>query len=215
VLNLHAALVLNGIHSFVDQPDLAQRCLPIQLLPISESLRKSEVEINREFEADLPLIMRGLFDLISKIMLHLPTIEVTHPERMMDFVKWLAAMERVHGVPEGVYQDAYSYDLRQGQLDSLLDNIIASTLLEFIKDIGTGMWSGKPADLLVLLNGFVKVATQRSREWPQNPIALSKRLIPLQAALLSQGIKLEFTRGKTRNITISILGAKHDAFDDQ
>ena len=215
VLNLHAALVLNGIHSFVDQPDLAQRCLPIQLLPISENMRKSEDEINCEFEADLPFIMRGLLDLISNIMLHLPTIKVTHPERMIDFVKWLAAMEKVQGVPAGVYQDAYSYDLRQGQLDSLLDNIIASTLLEFINDLGTGNWSGKPADLLFQLNGFVKIGTQRSREWPQNPIALSKRLIPLQTALLSQGIKLEFTRGKTRNITISSLGAKHDTFNGE
>lgn len=214
VLNLHAALVLNGIHSFIDQPDLAQRCLPIQLLPISENLRRSEEDINREFEADLPFIMCGLLNLISNIMLHLPTIKVTNPERMIDFVQWLAAMEKVQGVPAGVYQDAYSYDLRQGQLDSLLDNVIAVALLEFIKDLNADMWSGKPADLLVHLNRFVKIGTQRSREWPQNPIALSKRLIPLQAALLSQGIKIEFTRGKSRAITISFLGEQHVAFDE-
>jgi|JI6StandDraft_1071083.scaffolds.fasta_scaffold17781_3 hypothetical protein len=35
---LHAALVLNGIHSFIDTPDLAQRCLPIHLIAMDKVL---------------------------------------------------------------------------------------------------------------------------------------------------------------------------------
>jgi hypothetical protein len=52
--------------------------------------------------------MRGLLELITKIPTHLPTIEVAHPERIIDIVRWLAAMEKVDGVPAGVYQTQYS-----------------------------------------------------------------------------------------------------------
>lgn len=208
VLQLHVALVLNGKHSFIDQPDLAQRCLPVELLTIKEGNRKSEAELVREFEADLPAIMRGLFDLIANIFKHLPTAQVTSPERMYDFVKWLAAMEMAQGAPSGVFQAAYSEALNQGQLDSLMEDTLAATVVDFAHTRVDVEWSGTPAELLVELNKFVSTSTQRSREWPQNPISLSKRLKPLQVGLLTQGIYLEFTRGKQRTITIRKEGQK-------
>lgn len=204
VLNLHVALVLNGIHSFIDQPDLAQRCLPIELLPIPEEKRKPEAELMQEFQSDLPAIMRGLLDLIANVLAQLPSAEVTNPERMIDFVRWLAAMEKVAGIPAGIYQGAYSMTLQQGQLDSLLDDILAASLVEFVEEVVKDEWFGTPAKLLTALNRHASTSTQRSREWPQNPISLSKRLKPLQAALLSQGVRIEFGRGKERVITITV-----------
>ncbi len=167
VLWLHVALVLNGIHSFIDQPDLAQRTLTLEMIPIFEALRKSEVEIAREFEADLPAIQRGLFDLISKIMLYLPTAEVTNPERMIDFVRWLAAYEKADGVPPGIYQACYSAALCQGQRDSLLDNPLAAAILEFAEEYMGQSWSGTPTEFLTTLNSKRSISAQRSREWPQ------------------------------------------------
>ena len=203
VHSLHVALVLNGIHSIIDQPDLAQRTLILETLPFAEEQRKPEVEIAREFEADLPAIQRGLFDLISNIMLHLPTAEVTNPERMIDFVRWLAAYEKVDGLPAGIYQASYSEALSQGQRDSLLDNPLAAAILEFAEERMGTSWSGTPTDMLTKLNAMRSQSAQRSREWPQCPIGLSKRLGPLHAPLLSQGIRVELTRGKHRTITIS------------
>ncbi len=210
VIHLHVALVLNGIHTLIDQPDLAQRCLPLELRPIPDCDRKSEAQLASEFEADLPAILRGLFDLIAGILTHLPEAKVTNPERMIDFVHWLAAMEMAQGVPAGVYQAAYSEALNQGQLDSLLENPLAAAVMQLCDDPGNDGWSGTPADLLTKLNSLVSRGTQRSREWPQTAISLSKRLIPLEASLLTQGIRVELTRGKERNITITKLGGKHD-----
>ena len=135
----------------------------------------------REFELELPAIQRGLFDLISNIMLHLPTAEVTNPERMIDFVRWLAAYEKVDGVPPGIYQASYSAALCQGQRDSLLDNPLAAAILEFAEERMGTSWSGTPTELLTKLNATRSQSAQRSREWPQCPIGLSKRLGPLHA----------------------------------
>lgn len=214
VIQLHVALVLNGIHSFIDQPDLAQRCLPLELLTISEGKRKSEVQFERDFQQDLPAIMGGLFELIANIFTHLPAVKVTNPERMIDFVRWLAAMERVDGAPAGAYQAEYSRLLNQGQLDSLQDNLLASEVLDFARQQLDGTWGGTPVELLNKLTMQASAQTQKSREWPQNAIALTKRLKPLQAGLMTQGVFLEFTRGKERMITVRVEGVVDD-YDDQ
>jgi hypothetical protein len=203
LLSLHVALVLNGIHSFINQPDLAQRCLPLNLRTIPEEKRKSDTVLAQEFQADLPFIMRGLFDLIAGIFKHLPNASTTNPERMIDFVRWLAAMEMAHGAPAGVYQQEYSAALQHGQLDSLQENVLAAAVLELVENLQGGRWHGTPDDLLNELNRNASKGILRSKDWPLNPISLSKRLAVLEAGLKSQGIDLIFTRGKRRNITIT------------
>lgn len=203
---LHVALILNGIHSFIDQPDLAQRCLPIHLLPMDPSKRKPDDVLDAELEADLPQIMRGLFERIAKVFEHLPDAVITDPERMIEFSRWLAAMERVDDLPAGIYQGLYSHVLRQGQLDTLMDNPLAAAIIEFMDEEGGDVWSGTPSQLLSALARRADRGTQFSREWPQNPIALSKRIGALQAGLLSQNIRIELSRGKQRTITLTKVG---------
>jgi len=200
---LHVALILNGIHQFIEQPDLAQRCLPINLKPIPATERKSEEQFAAELEADMPAIMRGLFDLIANIFKHKTDAEITRSERMIDFVRWLAAMEKVRCVPIGVLQDQYSYELQQGQLDALMNNSLAAAIIEFVDTINDERWSDTPSGLLAELNARTSRNTQNSRDWPQNAIAFSKRIAGLQAGLLSQGIRIELSRGKHRTVTLS------------
>ncbi len=210
VIPLHGAILLNGIYAFIEQPDLAQRCLPLRLEPLSEGRRKPEEDLRRELEADLPVIMRGLFDLIANILVHLPDAKVTNPQRMIEFVRWLAAMEMVDGAPAGIYQDVYADALNEGQLDALLDNSLGSAVLEFAATLGGAPWSGTPSELLTKLNRFKAYGVQRPpRDWPDNEIALSKRLAPLQTALMTQGVQVQFKRGKHRKIDITNLGDRH------
>jgi len=206
VLGLHCAIVLNGIHSFVDQPDLAQRCLPLHLPPIDESRRASEAELSVQLEADLPAIQRGLYEKTAAILGHLDAAVVTSPERMVDFARWLAAMELADGVGGDAYQSTYSDVLNEGQRDSLLDSLLGATVLQFAEKLDH-RWSGTPAELLGELRDLVTISTERSRDWPQNPIALSKRLAPLAAGLLTQGIEVQFSRGRSRLISIARRGA--------
>ena len=206
VMRLHVAMVLNGIHPFISQSDLAQRCLPITLKPLSPSSRVSEKQLITDFQNDLPVIQRGLYNLIASILQHLPDAEVLYPERMLDFSQWLAALELGLGHPKdrlGAIQEHYSEALKQGQLSSLQDNLLGATLIDFAESMRSNSWSGSPTDLYQELTDQVLPTTAKSRDWPQNAIALSKRLHPLQPALLSQNINLSFTRGKSRTITIS------------
>jgi hypothetical protein len=215
--HLHVALVLNGIHSFINQADLAQRCLSIRTQTMSETNRRSEAAMVKDLEADLPFIFRGLLDLIAGVFKHLPDAEVTNPERMLDFVSWLAAMEKVDGVPPGIYQSAYSDALHQSQMDSLLDNVLGAAMIEFSDRMNGNTWSGTPSELLEKLGRLVASGSTYSKEWPQNPIALSKRLNALKSSLHTQGVAIELSRGKQRTITIRTQAGVHgqpDAHDD-
>lgn len=65
----------------------------------------------KELEAEMPVIFRGLLNLISNVFKHLPEAKVTQPQRMYDFVHWLAEMEKAREMPDGALQSLYSKSL--------------------------------------------------------------------------------------------------------
>jgi len=91
--------------------------------------------------------------------------------------------------------------MQEGQRDTLMSSPLAAAVLEFAER-QVHEWNGTPTELLAELNASVSRETQRSRGWPSNPISLSRRLSPLQAALLAQGIELELRRSKERIVAI-------------
>jgi len=204
----HVPLVLNGIHDFVEEPDLAQRCLRLELKSIPEGKRRDEKEFTDEFNAELPEIFKGILDLTAKILEKLPTANVTHPERMLGFVRYLAAAEEVMDFETGKLQSVYSGILNDTQRDSMLSNPVALAVYKLVTDEGCkDEWSGTPTELLDKLNNPMSLSGYRDRSFPTNPIALSKQLSALKAPLLSQNIEVVFTRGKERRISITNLNA--------
>lgn len=201
-LYLHGAMIFNGIHPFLGQSDLADRCLVLELDPIAPEARKSETQMLQDFEVDYPVILGGLYDLIAKILQKLPEAQVVAPSRMLDFCRWLAAMEMVLGMPVGTLQFNYADSLRDAQLESLLDNPLAVTIIEFAEKNAAPEWIGTPTDFYNGLTDMAEFGLQRSRAWPSSAAVLSKRLHGLQAPLLAQGIAIDWTRGKDRQIVV-------------
>lgn len=184
--------------------------LPFTPQALSAGKRKSETDIIRELERDMPKIFRGLLDLTAKILAELPNAVVEHPQRMLDFVRWLAAMECALGFPGPVLQAQYAAALKEAQCDSLLENLLGSAMVEFAATLNDE-WTGPSSKLLAELNNRADYGTASAREWPRNPIALSKRLRGLQASLRSQGIMVEVGgRGKERRVTVRVEGAGHE-----
>lgn len=200
---LHAALVLNGLHYFIDQQDLAQRCLPVTLKAIPREGRLAESEILDSFERDRPKILRGLLDTAAAILQHLPTVQPSRPERLFAFSKWLAAFERADGVPAGVFQMEFSSSLNEGMLDALLEDPVASAVLDLLDRVPDASWTGTPSALLAELDDVVGRRATFSAGWPKDASALSKRLRSLEAGLLRQGVRVSFGRGRERTIAIA------------
>jgi len=193
---------MNSIHELLHQPDLAQRCLQMNLLPIDEQKRRSESALKEEFARDLPAIFRGLLELAAKALVHLPTVKVTHPERMYDFVRWLAALEQAMGLPGEPYQAAYSYSVRRCMRGSLEEQPLAAAVLDLVDGSDRQEWFGTPGDLFEALSIQAGRRATYLRDWPLNPSAMSKRLKKLVPALRQQGVEVSFGRGRERRITI-------------
>lgn len=201
-LYLHGAILFNGIHPFMGQSDFADRCLVLDLVPIAPAARKSEAQMLVDFEADCPAILGGLYGLIVKILQKLPEAQVVAPSRMLDFCRWLAAMESALGLELGALQHPYADSLRDAQLESLLDNPLAVTIIEFAEKMDAPEWVGTPTDFYDRLTKLAEFSLQRSRVWPSSAAVLSKRLHGLQAPMLAQGISIDWTRGKDRQIVV-------------
>lgn len=210
-LRLHVAIILNGIVPFVDQPDLAQRCLPLTMLSLDETKRRDEAAMERELVADLPVIFRGQLELIAGVLHGLPDAEVTNPERMLDYVRWLAGMEQFRKLPPGVFQAQYSAVLTAGMRESLEVHPLAAAVIALVAGEEDGKWHGTPRALYDALDRAVGRRTTYSRSWPDNEIAMGKQLRLLRPGLHRQGIDVTFSRSHKRLISITRLrGPEHD-----
>lgn len=127
---------------------------------------------------------------------------------MLGFVRWLAALEEVMELGTGVLQKAYSDNLQQVMLETIQESPFAFAVLEMAKEYTDAVWRGRPMELLTQLDARVsRRIRNNSRIWPQNPIALSKRLSVLQKSLTAQGVNLQLgERGKHRQITLGYEG---------
>jgi hypothetical protein len=195
-------LVLNGIHDFIEEPDLAQRCVRLEMKTIPESLRRDEKEFTDDFLVDAPKIFRGLLELISKIMERLPSVTVTHPQRMISYVKYLAAIEDIANLESGSLQATYSEILDDAQRDVVLADPLASVLFRWVRELGNDDWKGTPSELRKRLVASLEFGSSLHKGFPDNAIALSKRLKALSVPLLSQGIEISFSRGRERQIHV-------------
>ena len=205
-INLHCPAMLTSLHAVVTEPDLADRSLQVNVPPLDAAKRRDPTVLMQEFERDRPLIFRGALELIAEIFQKLPLVQPSNPQRVYRFSHWLAALELVEGVPAGAYQKWYAEALGQVMLDSLHESSLNVAVLDFMEGVSGRAWTGTAAELLTALNRATGRRASSGGDWPVNEIALARRLRASVAAFRTQGIDIQFTRGRVRRITISRIG---------
>ena len=170
------------------------------------NLRIEESALTGELISKHPLIFRGLLDLCAQTLEVEQDAKVLYPARLMNFSRWLAALEQVLGMPTGRLQMAYVDTLRDAALETVRENTLAVTLLNFVSRASAKRWAGTATQLLEALSQIApQQIVHRHAEWPQSPISLSKRLKQLSPLLQSQGIDIDFSHGTQRQVQITYL----------
>jgi hypothetical protein len=211
VISLHCPAIVTSLHAVITEPDLADRCLQVNVPPLDAECRRDPAVLMHEFEQDLPTIYRGALELIAEIYQQLPLVEPINPQRVYRFSHWLAALERVEGAPPGGYQSFYRDSLGQVMLDSLHESSLNVAVLDFVEGLSERSWSGTATELLAVLNRATGRRSSSGGDWPVNEIALSRRLRASVAAFRTQGIDIRFSKGRVRLITITrVGGASHE-----
>ncbi|MDW3059192.1 ATP-binding protein [Vibrio sp. 1978] len=198
MLELHSPLVLNGIHDFVKESDLASRCLRVNLEPMNKGNRRPEQELKAELEASMPEIFGALLTLASKALAVLPDVEVMHEARMMDYAKWIGALEKIWKLPEGKLQKVYAKNVESLMASGMADDSLTIAFTALLKKTGDEPWKGKPSELLNKLQKF-----EESMYLPKGAAALSAKIKGQESSLNANGIYFKFGRDAERYIMVS------------
>jgi putative DNA primase/helicase len=195
-------IILNGIPSLTDRPDLADRALTIHLKAIPENERRPEDELLAEFEAARPRIIGALCDAVSAALRNVGKVKLDRSPRMADFVKWITAAESGLGWEAGEFLAAYSENSRAVSETVFEADSVAVAIKNFVTNDHPSGWEGTPTELLAEINNRVAEGIRKARSWPMTAQALGNRIDRIAPLLRNKGFVIERMRSTVRTIKI-------------
>ena len=202
VTHAQRPVILSGMDDFVARGDLADRCVFLDLPPITPSRRRCEVEFWEAFHQDYPRILGALLDAVVGGLQELPSVRLTELPRMADFAKFAEAVGRKLGWPAGTALSDYNANRSDASMDRLEDSPLAAFLLDLGPDFFVN-WSGPPSELheeLIALAGDKAHADG----WPKSPQRLTIELRRIAPQLAIHGLFVHSSRGnRGRVLSIS------------
>ena len=179
VLSFKRVIALTSIDAGALRGDLGERLVLVDLEPISDTNRKTEKALDRDYRSAHPAMLGALFDLLAKVLSIIESVEVKQSPRMADFARVLAAVDASIGSSSlALYRD-------QGKRiagDVVDADAIGSALVEWMTRREM-LWSGTAGQLMEEIK-----PENPDRAWPRNAKAFSARLRRLIPALALQGI---------------------------
>lgn len=199
VLQLHSPLVLNGIHDYIKESDLASRCVHVKLQPMQENERRTEEELKAELDVLKPDLFGALLNLSSRALAELPNAMVSYPARMMDFAKWLSTFEVVLNLQDGQLQKVYTNNVKSLMASGTADDSLTIALRQLVGELKGGeALKSTPSALLSKLHEF-----ESSQFLPKGAAALTAKLKGQESSLNANGIFLKFGRHTDRYVMVS------------
>jgi len=188
LVNITRPIIVNGICNFIRKPDLLDRSIILELDSIDESKRKTDAELSKLLKENLPIIFRGLLDLMVKVLEILPSVTLDKMPRMADFALLGIATEKALNLPEGTFIKRYR-DNRANAKESILDSSpVMLALADFIEKQDNKFWRGRPSELLEELTKFKEPSIHTT--WPKTPQAMGGELKRYTAPLYGVGIEV-------------------------
>lgn len=204
IFTFQKCLALNGINNVANRPDLLDRAILIELCRIKESDRRELLKLIADFEKDLPFILGGIFDILSKAMSIYPTVKLDKLPRMADFARWGYAVGEALGGLGNEFLDEYNTNQRNRNIEILNTDTVATLVIAFMKD--KAEWSGLISELY---NQLAEMAAQyginnKGKAFPSVPNVLSRRLSGLRSNLQEAGISFKtVSKMQGREITLT------------
>lgn len=207
IFTFQKCLALNGINNVANRPDLLDRAILIELCRIKESNRRELTDLMADFEKDLPCILGGIFDTLSKAMRIYPTVKLDKLPRMADFARWGYAVGEALGGLGSEFLEQYHANQGKRNIEILNADIVATLAVAFMKD--KPEWSGLISELYHQLSEMASRygINNKGKEFPPAPNVLSRRLNGLKSNLQEAGISFR-TISKTNGTEIVLKNEK-------
>lgn len=202
VLCFRRAVILTAIDAGSLRGDLADRLVTLELERIDPSCRRTDADLEAEFDRRHPELFGALLDLVAKVLRELPHVHLDGYPRMADFARVLAACDAVtlqHTLPLYLVQ---SEELAGDVIDD-------DTVMVKVRDlvVKRGSWTGTAGELLEIIT-----PDPRPKGWPGGPHVLVGHLKRSAPAMRAVGIGVEFRRdGRRRIIDLAVTGPTEKA----
>jgi hypothetical protein len=196
-------VILTGINEVATRGDLLDRSVLVTLPRISDTRRRSESSLWREFDAARPRILGSLLDAVAAAIRNELHVELERLPRMADFAIWISAAEEKMPWPAGSFMAAYNGNRALANETALEASPVAAEVLRLMAKCET--WQGTAGELLARLekdSNSEKVV--KAQSWPKSPRSLSSVLRRIAPNLRTAGVAIEFNdRARPKSIRIS------------
>lgn len=209
-ISVQRPVLLNGITHFVTKGDLADRCLVINLRPITD--RKREAVLWAEFRAAYPALVGAVFTSLSGVLREYENVQLDDAPRMADFAHFGVAVERALAWEAGSFMRAYAQNIETAVHETLANDPIAEKMGELMDSLTEGEleWTGTPGELLDSLTARSNTSMSNRRDWPNSGRALTNRLERLRPLLRQVGIEWVRHTDNPRRLILRHIGIKRD-----
>lgn len=132
ILSARRPWIINGIPNLVSRGDLLERAIGVELLPLSESDRLTEKELDAKFAEVAPGILGCLLDAVSASLANGDRIGSSYKgrlPRMADAASWITAGERSLGYAEGSFLKRHNSMISSSGLDAIDADPIAGAIV--------------------------------------------------------------------------------------
>ena len=205
IFDAQRPVVLTGIEEIVTRADLIDRCISVELQPISEAGRKTESEIWAAVDASSGQIFGALLDAVACALRAHRDVRLPVLPRMADFAIWATAAEAGLGLPGGAAMAAYQGNRAAANQTALESSQLATLVIELVSK--QGAWSGTATDLLHVVEKRADDLARRAKWWPRTAQGMAGALRRVAPNLRKAGIWVEHSRAgghdRQRLITIS------------
>lgn len=216
IFNAKRPVILNGIETIATKPDLLDRCINLTLELIPDNKRRTESDLDREFDEAHPRILGALLDAVAMAMSRCAEVRLVSLPRMADFAVWVVAAEPALGLKPGAFLEAYGRD-RAAAHEHTVENSALAAAINLLLD-GPSEWTGTPGELLKALNDdrITDAQIRKATEWPKNARSLSGQLRRLAPSLRATGIAVTIPTRRTGHdkklvIVLKKMGDGHTA----
>ncbi len=206
--NLLKSLLFNGIDEASNRPDFNDRAIVFHLKRIPFDKRKSEAVLKENFEKNYPKIIGGIYDLLSKVLLELPSIRNERLPRMTEYARFGMALEKVLNLSEGFFLELYASNIKDKIETNFWNDEICNAIFAFF-------YIKKPSNQLnidLLLGEYFKIGTAeelrslffRSKDKSSNNYffktakSFSEHLKRIEPLLNEKKIRIERDRSSNR-----------------
>lgn len=196
---------INGINTVASKPDLLDRCLIIELEPISKTKRADEEFLWKNFRKEKPKILGAIFTLLSKAikLRQEKKIELKEKPRLADYANWAATVNVAMGGNVEEFLEAYKTNVDLQTEEAIEGSTLAQTIISYMEEREHVEESSK--DIYEhLKEKAIELGFTNDEYFPKSPRGLWKKIKPLKTVLQNQGIECRYINNERPRL-ISIV----------